>query len=114
MTPTLPGAPIGHSASASWPAAIALAVLVALFAAGLAFGVIRLNPDRARRGATRSVLALDAALAPRGRQDALEYLIENQHQIVMEQHDDGEAKSGAPPVLFEYPNEQNGEHAEAS
>ena len=114
MTPTPSDGAIAQGAGSLWIAAIVAGILGAIFLTGLATGVIRLNPQRTRRAGGRAAVALDATLSPRDRRDALEYLLDDQHRVVMEQeHGDGDSDEEPPPVLYAYPDELDGEHVEA-
>jgi hypothetical protein len=106
MTPKPIGGATGPGANSQWVAAVVLGVLGLLLVAGLATGVIRHKPQRARRSAGRVAISLDATFAPRDRQDSLEYLLDDQHKVVMEQQrGDGDPEEETSPVVFEYPDE---------
>jgi len=105
---------MGPGASSLWVAAVVFGVLGLIVVAGLATGVIRLSPQRARRSAGRAAISLDATFAPRDRQGALEYLLDDQHRVVMEQQrGDGDPEGEPSPVVYEYPDEIDCEPTEA-
>jgi hypothetical protein len=86
-----------------WVAVIGLGILGALIAGALAAGKIRQDPKRTRRSAGRAAISLDAAFAPKGRKEALQHLLDDQHTIVMEDpRGDGDPDGEDAGVLYQY------------
>ena len=108
MTPTPSATPLVHSSARLWTLAAVFAAFGLLLLAGLVVGIIRTSPTKARRSAGRAAVAFDATLAPQGRREALEYLLHDQHRVILEQEkgdDDGD--DDKPAVVFQYPREDN-------
>ncbi len=110
MSPPPSAAPLGRPSSPLWMVAVLFAVFALLLVAGLVTGVIRATPSKARRSAGRAAVAFDATFAPQGRREALEYLLHDQHRVVLEkERGDGGGDGDQPPVVFRYPDEDDGE-----
>ena len=111
MTPTSPtaAARVAVPPWALWALTAVFAVSALLLVVGLVTGAIRATPGRIRKSGGRAAMTFDATFAPRDRRDALEYLLDDQHRVVVEQEEgDGGGDEDAPPVLFEYPSEVDG------
>jgi hypothetical protein len=113
MTPAACPSTAGPS-TIFWLAVILLGILAVLIVAALATGKIRLDPKRTRRSAGRAAISLDAAFAPKGRKEALEHLLDDQHTIVMEDpRGDGDPDGEDARVLFRYVDTADGEPDDA-
>ena len=105
---------MGQGASPLWAAVVLLVLLGAALAAGLLTGAIRLDAQRLRRSGRRAAVGLDATFSPRDRQDALNFLLDDQHRVVLEQErGDGDPDGSHESVLYEYPDGVNCDPTEA-
>jgi hypothetical protein len=112
MTPTPTVTTSAWSSSRLWVGAGVVAVFVLLFVAGLVTGAVRVDRSRARKSTGRAAIMLDATLSTGDRQAGLEYLLDDQHRVVLEQAQ-GDGDEDGPSVLFEYPGEEDREPGDA-
>ena len=85
----------------------AVAVLAVI---GVATGAIHLTSTRVRRSTRGTAMGVDAVLSPRGRRESIEYLLHDQHTIVLDQDSgDGDPDEGRSTVLYEVPDDGCGE-----
>jgi len=85
---------------------IAVGAVAVLAVIGVATGAIRLSSARVRRSTRGTAMGVDAVLSPRGRRESIEYLLHDQHTIVLDQDSgDGDADEGLSAVLYEVPDD---------
>ncbi len=106
MTPTPTLMTDAPSTGRLWTIAVLVGVGGVLLLIGLLTGAVRLRPSRRRGSGRRAAMMLDVALSPQDRRAGLEYLLDDQHRVVLEQGQ-GDGDGEEPTVLYEYPSEDD-------
>jgi hypothetical protein len=78
-------------------------LLLVLLVIGLATGFVSFNPRKARESRARGVMTLDAALSGADRRAAIEYVLQDQDEVVFDDErgdDGGEGKEDTHLVVF--------------
>ena len=107
MTPT----PLAEAASPSmeefWLIVGVLSVLALLLIIGLITGQVSFKSSNVNRGMRRAMMTLDATLAGPERRAAIEYVLKDQDEVVLDQErgeGDGDREDDHL-VLFQYPED---------
>ncbi len=96
MTPTPVTKVAPPSMTEFWLLVGLIGVIALLFTIGLITGKVSLKPHKLRRAGMRGGMTLDAMLSGQDKRAAIEYILEEQHLVVLDQERGEDDDDDAP------------------